>query len=77
MEATFNARELAARKLEALTDDKVASALAFLSYLECQEEWIATQELLSDPGMRADIEEGLAQAARGEGRSWRDARAAL
>jgi len=36
------------------------------------EEWDATQELMRDPAMREDVEEGRAQAARGEGRSWRE-----
>ena len=56
--------ELATRKLEQLTD--------FAEYLKSREEWEATLELMSDPGMREDLERGRVQAASGEGRSWRE-----
>jgi hypothetical protein len=44
----------------------------FAEYLKSREEWQATQELMSDPAMREDVEEGRAQAAHSEGRSWRE-----
>lgn len=55
--------ELPTKKLEQVAD--------FAEYLKAREEWDATQELMNDPGMRKDIEEGRAQAERGEGRPWR------
>lgn len=44
----------------------------FAEYLKSREEWEATQELIHDLAMREDVEEGRAQAARGEGRPWRE-----
>jgi hypothetical protein len=44
----------------------------FAEYLKSREEWEATQELINDLAMREDVEEGRAQAARGEGRPWRE-----
>jgi len=44
----------------------------YAQYLISREEWEATLELLSDPGMARDIEEGKAQASKGEGRNWRE-----
>ena len=46
----------------------------FAEYLHSREQWEATMELLNDPGMRSDIEEGLEQAQCGETHSWRDIR---
>jgi len=56
--------ELPPKKLEQLAD--------YAEYLKSREEWIATLELLNDPSMRKDIEEGRAQATRKEGRRWRE-----
>jgi hypothetical protein len=56
--------ELPTKKLEQVVD--------FAEYLKSREEWQATQELMSDPAMREDVEEGRAQAAHSEGRSWRE-----
>ena len=58
--------ELPAKKLEQVVD--------FAEYLKSREEWDATMELLNDPEMRADVEEGRSQAARAEGRPWREVR---
>ena len=44
----------------------------FVEYLKSREEWEATQELIANPAMRKDVEEGRAQAARGEGHPWRE-----
>lgn len=55
---------LPTRKLEQLAD--------FAEYLKSREEWEATLELLHDPTMRRDVEEGRAQAARGKGHIWRE-----
>ena len=56
--------ELPTKKLEQVAD--------FVDYLKSRAEWNATQELIAYPAMRRDVEEGKAQAARGEGRSWRE-----
>ncbi len=70
-----NARKQIQRRLEAtlagLPTEKLQQVADFAEYLRSREEWQATQELLSDPGMRADVEEGRAQAARREGQLWR------
>lgn len=46
----------------------------YATYLFSRDEWEATQELLSDPGMRSDVLEGREQAGRGEVKPWRPAR---
>ncbi|HIN65917.1 MAG TPA: hypothetical protein EYM95_14840 [Candidatus Obscuribacterales bacterium] len=56
--------ELPTKKLEQVVD--------FAEYILSCEEWDATQELMKYPAMREDVEEGLAQAARGEERSWQE-----
>ncbi len=58
--------------LAELPPEKLEQVADFAEYLKSREAWNATQELMSDPAMRADVEEGRAQAARGEGRSWRE-----
>ncbi len=64
------------RRLEAvivqLPPDKLALLVDFAEYLRDREEWEATWELLSDPAMRRDVEEGRQQAAQGKGRPWRE-----
>ncbi len=66
----------ALRRLEeaarALPGRVLAQLVDYADYLRSREEWDATRELLADPGMRADVSEGRAQAARGEGRGWRE-----
>jgi len=44
----------------------------YAEYLKSREEWDATMELMNDPAMSKDIEEGIAQSSRGEGRSRRE-----
>lgn len=60
----------------ALPAASLQQLLDYATYLFSREEWEATQELLSDPGMRADVLEGREQARRGEVRPWRQAQAA-
>ncbi|MEW6236992.1 MAG: hypothetical protein AB1656_16530 [Candidatus Omnitrophota bacterium] len=52
------------KKLEQVAD--------YAEYLKSREEWEATMELMNDPAMSKDIEEGIAQSSQGEGRSWRE-----
>ena len=56
--------ELPPKKLEQLVD--------YAEYLKSREEWDATLELMNDPSMRQDVDEGRKQSARGEGRKWRE-----
>ncbi|MGC9328745.1 MAG: hypothetical protein ACP5I1_14010 [Candidatus Hinthialibacter sp.] len=56
--------QLSPKKLEQVAD--------YAEYLRSREDWEATMELLSDPGMRQDIEEGMEQAQKGETHSWRE-----
>ena len=51
---------------------KLSVLVDLAEYLRDREEWEATQELLSDPAMRKDIEEGRRQALEGKGRPWRE-----
>ncbi len=55
-----------------LSQKKLEMVADFAEYLRSREEWEATMELLSDPGMRRDIEEGIEQSRRGETHSWRE-----
>ena len=55
--------ELPPKKLEQLVD--------YAEYLKSREEWDATLELMNDPYMRQDVDEGRKQSARGEGNKWR------
>jgi phosphoenolpyruvate-protein kinase (PTS system EI component) len=55
---------LPSKKLEQLTD--------YAEYLKSYEEWEATLELLNDPGMKKDVDNGLAQATHNEGYKWRE-----
>ena len=59
--------------LTALPPRKLEQVADFAEYLRSREDWEATLELVNDPAMREDVEEGRAQAARGEGRRWREA----
>ena len=56
--------ELLPKKLEQLVD--------YAEYLKSREEWDATLELMNDPSMQQDVDEGRNQSARGEGRKWRE-----
>lgn len=58
--------------IERLPSKKLAQLLDFAEYLKSREDWAATHELMRDPAMSRDVEEGRTQAARGEGRSWKD-----
>ena len=61
--------------LTALSPGKLEQVVDFAEYLKSREEWEVTLELMNDPAMREDVEEGRAQAARGEGRRWREVQA--
>jgi len=56
--------ELTPKKLEQLVD--------YVEYLKSREDWEATLELMNDPFMRRDIDEGRKQSAQGKGQSWRE-----
>jgi len=56
--------ELPPKKLEQLVD--------YAEYLKSREEWDATLELMNDPSMRLDLDEGQKQSALGEGNKWRE-----
>lgn len=60
--------------IAALPSKKLQQLLDFAEYLKAREDWAATRELIEDPEMSTEVEEGRAQAARGEGRSWREIR---
>jgi hypothetical protein len=57
-----------------LPPKKLEQLLEFAEYLKSREDWAATRELMKDPNMVRDVEEGRAQAARGKGKTWRDVR---
>ena len=58
--------------IEGLRSKNLEQLLDFAEYLKSREDWAATRELMRDPTMSRDLEEGKVQAARGEGRSWRE-----
>jgi len=73
MHQTNNAaRKRLEAALENMPPQKMEQVADFAEYLKSREEWEATMELLNDPAMRKEIEEGHAQVQRGEGRSWRE-----
>ena len=68
-------RQEALQKLKRIPTAKLPMVLDFLSYMEDREGWEATMEILSDPEMRRDVDEGRKQAKRKQGKPWRDIRA--
>jgi|GEM_PF-2192978 len=68
-QAAYQRLESAVANLPPKIVEQVAD---YAEYLKSREEWEATQEILNDPSMRRDVEEGRAQAKRGEGRPWRE-----
>ncbi len=56
--------QLSPKKLEQVAD--------YAEFLRSRDEWEATMELMSDPGMKRDIEEGIKQSTEGDTHSWRD-----
>jgi hypothetical protein len=58
--------------IDALPFKKLGQLADFAEYLKSHEEWEATLELLNDPGMKKDIDNGRSQASRNEGRKWRE-----
>lgn len=66
------ARQRLETALEGLPAKKMEQIADYAEYLKSREEWEATMEIVNDPVMRKDAEEGRAQAQRGEGRPWRE-----
>ena len=58
-------------KLQRITKRQLRLVHDFIAYLEDREAWEATQELLTDAGMRRDVEEGVRQGRSRRGKSWR------
>ena len=58
--------------IDGLPPKKLLQLIDFAEYLKSREEWNATLELINDPNMLQDVNEGRKQAMRGEGRSWRE-----
>lgn len=71
-------REARLRELERVVAELPASGvrevLDFATYLRSRQEWDATQELLAEAGMRADVQEGRDQARQGRGKPWQTLR---
>ena len=63
--------------LAELPTEKLEQVADFAQYLKSREEWAATQEIMADPDMRRDVDEGRSQAERGEGRPWREVQASV
>ncbi|MBI1389045.1 MAG: hypothetical protein GC154_11415 [bacterium] len=74
----MNGKSAAVQRLESLVDSlppkTIEQIVDYAEYLKSREEWEATQEILNDPAMLRDVEEGRAQSARREGTSWREVR---
>ena len=70
-------RQEATEKLQRISPRKLTMVLDFLSYLEDREGWEATMEILSDPHMRSDVEQGIKQAKRKQGTGWREIRSRI
>jgi PHD/YefM family antitoxin component YafN of YafNO toxin-antitoxin module len=60
--------------IEGLSEQKLEEVIDFAQYLRSKEEWEATQELLSDPEMREDLEKGLGQDREGDTVGWQEVR---
>ncbi len=72
MERTVqNPQERLQRCIDNLSPSQLEQLADYAEYLHSKEEWEATQEILNDPGMKRDVDEGLEQIHRGETRSWR------
>lgn len=61
-------------KLQRIPQRQLRLVHDFLAYLEDREAWEATQELLTDAGMKRDVEEGVRQVRNRRGKSWRQIR---
>ncbi len=70
--ATQKLEDRLKKTIECLSPEKLEQVVDYAEYLHSRDEWDATMELLSDPGMRRDIEEGIQQLKKGETHSWRD-----
>jgi len=58
--------------IEDLPMNKLLQVIDFAEYLKSHDEQEATLELMNDPGMSQDVNEGREQAVLGEGRAWRE-----
>ncbi|MBC8230060.1 hypothetical protein H8E77_10985 [bacterium] len=58
--------------IEDLPMNKLLQVIDFAEYLKSHGEQEATLELMNDPGMAQDVNEGQKQAAHGEGCAWRE-----
>ena len=63
--------------IASLPTKKLEQLLEFAEFLRSREDWEATLELTGDPEIFRDVKEGRSQAARGEGRSWRNVKKAI
>lgn len=62
------------KSLTVLTPQQIEQLADYAEYLQSREEWEATQELLCDPEIKQEIDEGLEQIRKGETRPWREFR---
>jgi hypothetical protein len=67
-----NIQERLRLAIEELPPKKLEQLIDYAEYLKSREEWDATLELMNDPSMRMDVDEGRKQSARREGRNWRE-----
>lgn len=58
--------------LTGLPIDKLEQVADYAEYLRSREEWEATMEILNDPGMKRDVDEGRKQVIEGKTRSWKE-----
>jgi hypothetical protein len=65
-------KERLAITIEDLPMEKLLQVIDFAEYLKFRGEREATLELINDPGMTQDVNEGREQAVQGEGRAWRE-----
>lgn len=70
-------RETAMQKIKRIPARQLRMVLDFLSYLEDRQGWEATREILADSRMRRQVDQGIRQAKRKQGKSWRGIRAEL
>ena len=73
-EPDLKAQQRLSEAVEGLSEQKLEEVIDFAQYLRSRDEWEATQELLSDPGMRDDIAEGLKQDRKGDTLGWQEAK---
>jgi hypothetical protein len=62
----------AKKLLDQLSEDKAKVAVSFLEFLEEKESWEATKEILGDKELKASIQRGKEDIAKGRVRPWRE-----